>query len=56
MITALNRVVVGLVGSEELAAKWWVTPNRAFENLAPINADLDHVKEYLMWHAFCAGG
>lgn len=55
-MSMLNRLVVALVGSEELAAKWWTTPNKAFDNECPCGADLDHVKEYLIWHCFCAGG
>jgi hypothetical protein len=60
MITVgkLNYLVEGLVG-KELAPKWWESPNKAFESHTPLEMlaiDGERVKEYLIWHAYCAGG
>lgn len=52
----LNPYVVSLVGSETLAELWWTTPNKAFHAECPETADLELVRDYLMWHCFAAGG
>lgn len=31
----LNRLLMGLLGSEELIQQWWVSPNRAFDYHTP---------------------
>lgn len=44
---------------DELAARWWDSPNKAFDNQTPhlvYTTDPDKVYDYLIWHAFCAGG
>lgn len=56
MITkdSLNPLVLALVGTPELAEKWWTTFNRYFNN-TPINAleiDPDNVKEYLLRYCY----
>lgn len=56
VIERLNPLVKALVGSDELAAKWWTTSNKAFDNECPCYIDYDTVKDYLIWHCFCAGG
>lgn len=52
----LNPYVMALVGSAELAETWWATPNKAFHAECPETADLELVRDYLMWHCFAAGG
>ena len=52
----LDQILFGMLGNQELVDRWWTTPNRAFEMLAPEQADLVLVRDYLIWHAFCAGG
>ena len=52
----LNPYVLNLVGSEELAERWWAGPNRAFNLAAPESVDLELVKDYLLWHSLAAGG
>lgn len=56
IIEKLNPLVLALVGTDELAAKWWVSPNKAFDGECPCYIDYSTVKEYLIWHCFCAGG
>lgn len=55
----LNPVVVALVG-EELSEGWWDSPNKAFYNKTPNQvvgtSEFNHVKDYLMFHAFAGGG
>ena len=53
--TRLHPIVVGLVG-DSLAEQWWTTPNKAFDMKCPIEANFQDVKEYLIWHGYCAGG
>ena len=46
-----NRILYALLGSEELVQKWWVSPNKAFDEMTPIemwNRDKDRVKKYLL--------
>jgi hypothetical protein len=46
-----NRILYALLGSDELVKKWWVSPNRAFGDISPIemwNRDKDRVKKYLL--------
>lgn len=51
----LHPIVVALVG-DALAENWWVSPNKAFKGKAPIDCDFMDVRDYLVWHAYCAGG
>jgi hypothetical protein len=41
-----------LLGSQELIAKWWTTPNRAFNMQCPQDVDETTVKNYLEGHCF----
>lgn len=52
----LNEILFSMLGSQELVERWWTTPNRAFDMQTPEAADLLIVKDYVIWHAFCAGG
>lgn len=55
----LNPVLMALVGSEELCEKWWLSPNKAFDNKTPQQvletSEFYKVKHYLMWHAYSGG-
>ena len=52
----LNRILFGLLGSQDLVDRWWASPNKAFNGLCPRDVDIVEVHDYLIWHAFCAGG
>lgn len=52
----LNQLLMTMLGSEELVNEWWQSPNKAFDNKRPCDVELSQVKDYLIWHAFCAGG
>lgn len=46
-----NRILHALLGSNELVQKWWSSPNKAFDDITPIemwNRDKDRVKDYLL--------
>ena len=46
-----NRILYALLGSNELVQKWWSSPNRAFDDISPIemwDRDKDRVKKYLL--------
>ena len=46
-----NRILYALLGSEELVQKWWESPNKAFDEMTPIemwNRDKTRVKNYLL--------
>ena len=46
-----DRILHALLGSNELVQKWWVSPNKAFDDISPIemwNRDKDRVKKYLL--------
>jgi len=46
-----DRILYALLGSNELVQKWWSSPNRAFDDISPIemwNRDKDRVKKYLL--------
>ena len=55
-IERLNELLLSLLGSKELADRWWHTPNKAFDMQTPAQADIVLVSDYLIWHCFCAGG
>jgi len=47
-----------LVGKDNVD-KWWASPNRAFGDQTPfVQFELEPhiVRDYLIWHAYCAGG
>jgi hypothetical protein len=51
-------MVKALVGVENVD-KWWSSPNKAFKNQTPFVQyvlEPDIVKDYLIWHCYCAGG
>jgi hypothetical protein len=55
MIDECNRLLVAMLGSEELVTKWWVSPNKAFENQTPesvFQADPYKVYSYIGAHAY----
>lgn len=46
-----NRILHALLGSNELVQKWWSSPNKAFDDITPIemwDRDKDRVKNYLL--------
>ncbi len=46
-----NRILYALLGSNELVQKWWASPNKAFDEMTPIemlNRDEARVKKYLL--------
>ena len=57
--STLNCLVEGLCGSGN-ADLWWNSPNKAFNNRTPLSymneAEWKYVRDYLMWHAYGAGG
>ena len=52
----LDQILMSMLGSKDLVERWWTTPNRAFEMQPPELADPALVKDYIIWHAYCAGG
>ena len=57
-VTECDRLIEALVG-KDLIGRWWASPNKAFENRTPavvFEEDPRAVYEYLMWHAYGAGG
>ena len=50
-----NSMLIAMLGSDALVEKWWVSPNKAFDNKCPVDVDQQIVVEYLMWHSFGAG-
>lgn len=51
----LDMLVEALVGKEYVDV-WWYSPNKAFDNQKPADVDLNLIRDYLVWHCFCAGG
>ena len=46
-----DRILYALLGSNELVQKWWESPNKAFDEMTPIemwDRDKDRVKNYLL--------
>ena len=46
-----NRILHALLGSQELVKQWWASPNKAFDEMTPIemlNRDEARVKNYLL--------
>jgi hypothetical protein len=57
-VAECDRLVEAMVG-KDLVAHWWLSPNDAFHGNTPAIAfkeDPRLVYEYLMWHAYGAGG
>lgn len=53
-----NEMLEALVGKDNVS-KWWAAPNRAFGDRTPFlqfELDPNIVRDYLIWHAYCAGG
>jgi len=53
-----NEMLEGLVGKDNVD-KWWASPNKAFDDQTPfVQFELEPhiVRDYLIWHAYCAGG
>jgi hypothetical protein len=53
---ALDAILFGMLGSEELVNRWWQCNNKAFDGKTPMNTDPEIVKEYILWHGFMSGG
>ena len=57
-VAECDRLIEDLVGKENMN-KWWTSPNKSFDNRTPaemFSEDPRAVYEYLMWHAYGAGG
>ena len=52
----LDQILMSMLGSQDLVERWWTTPNKAFEMQCPEQVDIELVKDYIIWHAYCAGG
>lgn len=48
----MNSMLLALLGNQELVAKWWTSPNRAFEGQCPRDVPEQKVKAYLEGHCF----
>jgi hypothetical protein len=48
--TKAKLMLVALVGSEELAIKWWNSPNEGFNKLCPKDVPIEEVYSYLLGH------
>lgn len=48
----LNALLLSLLGNPELIAKWWASPNAAFEGQCPKDVPEQKVKNYLESHCF----
>lgn len=48
----IHNMLFALLGSQELIAKWWTTPNKAFGGQCPQDVDETTVKNYLESHCF----
>jgi len=51
-----NSMLIAMLGSDALVEKWWVSPNKAFDNKCPVDVDQEKVVSYLMFHTFGYGG
>ena len=57
-VVECDRLIELMVG-KDLVSHWWLSPNDAFDRSTPAEAfknDPRSVYEYLMWHAYGAGG
>jgi hypothetical protein len=48
----LDAMLFALLGNRELIAKWWTSPNLAFEGQCPCDVDENVVKAYLEGHCY----
>jgi len=48
----INVMLFALLGDHELVAKWWTSPNAAFEGRCPQDVDEHTVKAYLEGHCY----
>lgn len=57
-VSECDKLIGALVGKENVNM-WWSSPNKAFDNSTPaevFSEDPKSVYEYLIWHAYGAGG
>ena len=47
-----NLMLISMLGSNDLVDKWWISPNKAFDNKCPVDVDNQDVIKYLMSHCF----
>ena len=47
-----NLMLISMLGSNDLVDKWWISPNKAFDNKCPVDVDNQDVMKYLMSHCF----
>ena len=50
MPEGIKLALMAMLGSEEMANKWWNSPNLAFNKLCPRDADEKEVRRYLLGH------
>jgi hypothetical protein len=48
----LDAMLFALLGNRELIARWWASPNLAFEGQCPCDVDENTIKTYLEGHCF----
>ena len=46
--SALDKILLQLLGEPNLVEQWWLFPNRAFSYAAPSEVDLPTVHKYLV--------
>jgi hypothetical protein len=49
--TRLNRMLMSLLGSDELVQRWWTSPNRAFDYQTPkqvFDTNPNRVVQYIL--------
>lgn len=55
---SLDKLVDAMTGGR--TSDWWKSPNKAFDGRPPIelmnDEEWEKVRNYLMWHAYGAGG
>ena len=47
-----NLMLISMLGSNDLVDKWWISPNKAFDNKCPVDVDDQDVIKYLTSHCF----
>ena len=47
-----NLMLISMLGSNDLVDKWWISPNKVFDNKCPVDVDNQDVIKYLMSHCF----
>lgn len=48
----MNSMLLALLGDPQLVAKWWDSPNKAFDMQCPRDVDEQKVRAYLEGHCF----